>query len=115
MPVAFANGLTLIGCELTGDSALVLTTYWRVDRPLTPPLSIFAHAVTDAQEVVAQADGLNVAVSALEPGDVIIQRLLIDQSAGATAINLGLYDPATLKRWPLLPNAADKHIVVKLK
>lgn len=115
LPVAFANGLTLIGCELTGDSALVLTTYWRVDRLLTPPLSIFAHAVTDAQEVVAQADGLNVAVSALEPGDVIIQRLSIEQSAGAATINLGLYDPVALKRWPLLANSASDHVVVKLK
>ena len=115
LPIAFANGLTLIGCELTGDTSLALTTYWRVDQPVTPPLSIFAHAVDEAQTVIAQADGLQVTVSTLEPGDVIIQRLVIDQTAGATAVNLGVYDPATLQRWPLLSTAASDHIVVKLK
>lgn len=115
LPVAFANGLTLIGCELTSDSSLTLITYWRVDQPLTPPLSIFAHAVDGNQRLVAQADGLHVRLSSLEPGDLVIQRLVIDRAAGAAAINLGLYDPTTLRRIEPLLDAASDHLTVPLK
>lgn len=115
LPVAFANGLTLIGCELTSDSAWTLTTYWRVDQPLTPPLSIFAHAVDGNQRLVAQADGLHVRLSSLEPGDLVIQRLVIDRAAGAAAIHLGLYDPTTLRRIEPLLDAASDHLTVPLK
>jgi len=115
LPVAFEGGLSLMGYELIPGATLDLVTYWRVDQSLTPPLSIFAHAVDANQTLVAQADGLNVRLSSLEPGDIIVQRLVIDRAAGAIAINLGLYDPATLRRVELASNAASDHIMVLLK
>ncbi len=115
LPIAFKSGLTLIGYDLSTSPTVDLVTYWRVDQPLTPTLSIFAHAVDADQNLVAQADGLHVTVSTLERGDVIIQRLVIEQSGAATAINLGMYDPATLNRWPLASMLTTDHIVVALK
>lgn len=115
LPVAFDGGLTLIGYDVSADQALTLITYWRVDRPLTPPLSIFAHAVAADQRLVAQADALNVRVSALEPGDIIIQRLPIGPAAGARSINLGVYDPATLQRKALVLEPTSDHVVVRLR
>jgi hypothetical protein len=115
LPVAFAGGLALIGYELTTGATIELTTYWRVERPINRPLSIFAHAVDATQTLVAQADGLRVNVSALEKGDVFVQRLVIDRADSATTINLGLYDPTTLARWPLASNASVDHVVVTLK
>ena len=92
LPIAFAGGLSLIGYDLKTNQTLDLVTYWQVDQPLVPPLSIFAHAVDANQQVMAQADGLNVRVSSLEPGDIIIQRLPVGAASTATSINLGVYD-----------------------
>ena len=98
LPIAFDSGLSLIGYELTTDSGLDLVTYWRVDRPVVPPLSIFAHAVDANQQLVAQADGLNVSLNALETGDIIVQHLVIDRPVNAELLKLGLYNPVTLTR-----------------
>ena len=114
LPIAFENGLSLIGYDLTLGPTLDLVTYWHVDQVLTPPMSIFAHAVASDQTFSAQADGLNVRVSSLEPGDIVIQRLPIGSAAAASSINLGVYDPKTLQRWAVTSNSAFDHVVVPL-
>jgi hypothetical protein len=93
-PIGFEGGLTLIGYDLRADpdQPIDLVTYWRVDQPLTPPLSLFVHAVDAAGKLVAQRDGLNVRLSSLEPGDVIVQHSVLEQTAGAQAVEIGLYD-----------------------
>lgn len=115
LPGAFDGGLSLIGYALTTDQAHTLTTYWRVQQPITRPLSIFAHAVDANQHIVAQADGLNVRLDSLEPGDVIVQRLVIARTADAASINLGLYDPFSLERVLLSSDRLVDHVVLPLK
>jgi hypothetical protein len=100
-PVEFGNGLTLIGYDLRAepDQPLDLVTYWRVDQTPAQPLSIFSHVLDTANHVVAQRDGLNVRLSSLEPGDVILQHFVIDHPANAAHLKIGLYDPSTGQRW----------------
>jgi 4-amino-4-deoxy-L-arabinose transferase-like glycosyltransferase len=100
-PIGFENGLALIGYELRAepDQPIDLVTYWRVEQPLTPPLSLFAHVVDAEGNLLAQRDGLNVRLSSLEPGDVILQHTVIDQPAGAAQLRIGLYNPDTGRRW----------------
>ncbi|HTP10640.1 MAG TPA: glycosyltransferase family 39 protein, partial [Anaerolineae bacterium] len=99
-PIGFAGGLKLIGYDLRAehDQPIDLVTYWRVDRSLTPPISLFVHAVDATGNLVAQHDGLNVRLSSLEPGDVIVQHSVLEHLVGAAALEIGLYDPASGQR-----------------
>jgi hypothetical protein len=101
-PIGFEGGLTLIGYDLRAepDQPIDLVTYWRVDHVPTQPLSIFAHIVDAAGSLVAQRDGLNVRLSSLEPGDVVLQHFVIDHPADAVELRLGLYNPRTEERLP---------------
>jgi hypothetical protein len=103
LPLAFEGGFSLIGDEVrTGrDQSIELITYWRVDQIPAAPVSIFAHAIDADGQIVAQRDALNVRVSALEPGDVIVQRFVIDRPEAAEALRLGVYDLATGQRQAL--------------
>ncbi|MBP7687953.1 MAG: glycosyltransferase family 39 protein [Thermoflexales bacterium] len=100
LPIDFEGGLTLIGCEVTAqpDQPIELTTYWRVRHTPLAQFSIFAHVYDDQARFVAQRDGLNVNLNALETGDIVVQRLIIAQPAGATTLRLGLYDPGSMQR-----------------
>jgi hypothetical protein len=99
-PIGFAGGLTLIGYDLRADAdqPIDLVTTWRVDQTPTQPLSIFAHIVDATGNLVAQHDGLNVRLSSLEPGDVVLQHFVIDHPAAAVGLRLGLYNPRTAER-----------------
>ena len=99
-PIGFEGGLTLIGYDLRAekDQPIDLVTYWRVDQTPTQPLSIFAHVVDGAGNIIAQSDGLNVRLSSLEPGDVVLQHFVIDRPRGAYQLLLGLYDPTSGER-----------------
>ncbi len=99
-PIRFDGGLTLLGYDLRAgpDQPIDLVTYWRVDQTLAQPLSMFAHVVDAADNILAQRDGLDVRLSSLEPGDVIMQHFVIDPPVNAAELNLGLYDPHTGQR-----------------
>jgi hypothetical protein len=96
-PIRFEGGLTLIGYDLRAEKnqPIDLVTYWRVDQTPAQPLSIFAHVVDAAGTLIAQRDGLNVRLSSLEPGDVVLQHFVIDHPATAAELRLGLYNPHT--------------------
>jgi hypothetical protein len=100
LPVGFEGGLSLIGYNLTAepDQPIDLVTYWRVDQTPQPPLSIFAHAVGAEGQIAAQRDGLNVKLSSLEPGDVVMQHFTLEHPAGVGALEIGLYNPSTGQR-----------------
>ena len=100
-PIEFEGGLTLIGYELHSapDQPIDLVTTWRVDQTPAQPMSIFTHVTDAAGHVAAQRDGLNVRLSSLEPGDVVLQHFVIDRPASAAQLQLGLYNPATGRRW----------------
>jgi hypothetical protein len=99
-PIGFEGGLTLIGYDLRAEKnqPIDLVTYWRIDQTPTQPLSIFAHLVEAAGNLIAQRDGLNVRLSSLEPGDVVLQHFVIDHPATAAELRLGLYNPHTEER-----------------
>jgi hypothetical protein len=99
-PIGFADGLTLIGYDLRAeqDQPIDLVTYWRIDQTVTPPVSLFVHAVDAAGHLIAQHDGLTVRLSSLEPGDVIVQHSVLEHPVGAIALEIGLYDPASGQR-----------------
>jgi hypothetical protein len=110
-PIGFAGGLTLLGYDLRAEAnqPIDLVTYWRVDQVPTQPMSIFAHVVDAAGNLIAQRDGLNVRLSSLEPGDVVLQHFVIDHLAEAAELRLGLYHPRTEQR---LPTTAGTDAVV---
>jgi hypothetical protein len=116
-PIGFAGGLTLVGYDLRAgpDQPIDLVTYWRVDQAVTPSVSLFAHIVDAAGNIVAQRDGLNVRLSSLEPGDVIVQHTVIDHPASADQLRLGLYDPASGRRQTLRLDANLDEIRIPLK
>jgi hypothetical protein len=103
----FEGGLTLVGYDLRSvpGRPIELVTYWRVRERPAAHLSIFAHIVDAAGQIVAQGDGLNVRLASLEPSDVILQHFVIDRPARASALEIGLYDPSDNRRMSIaLPN-----------
>jgi hypothetical protein len=100
LPLEFDGGLTLLRYELAArpDQLFDLITYWRIDRTLDRPQVIFAHVLDAGDRIIAQRDGLNVRLSSLEPGDIILQHFTIEHPDGAKAIEIGLYDPSTGQR-----------------
>ena len=115
--------LSLIGYRLTspdvarGDS-LDLITYWQVTDALEPSLAFFAHVLDEGQRIVGQYDGWGTAIRGLEIGDVIVQHVRVpiksDTSPGAYRLQLGLYSPDTMARWPLrlASGASADHLVL---
>lgn len=76
-------------------STVVLHTYWQWQQPLTPPLKIFVHFTAPDGRIVAQADGLDVNLATLQPGDLFSQRqrleLPADLTPGPYRLSLGVY------------------------
>ena len=100
LPLAFEGGLSLIGYDVHAglDQPIELDTYWRVDQTPAVSMSIFAHAIAANGQIVAQRDGLNVRVSALEPGDVILQHFILDHPPSVEALEIGLSDDTSGQR-----------------
>ncbi len=113
LPLKFEGGLTLLGYDLATqpEQRLDLITYWRVDGKLNRQLSIFAHVLNQAGNIASQQDGLDVRLSSLESGDVIMQHFSVNRPSDMTALEIGLYDPSTDQRFPVL----DKydHVILK--
>ncbi|NJN54812.1 MAG: hypothetical protein HC804_08715 [Anaerolineae bacterium] len=69
-------------------------------------------SAADAAQIVAQYDGWGTAVSTLEAGDIIVQRVTLipapDTAPGDYFLRAGLYSPQTGQRFPLVGgDAAD--------
>lgn len=102
---------TLLGwaqepAQPTPGQPLTVTLYWQVGEQPMPqpaptkgaPVSTFVHVVDgDPANRVAQADGWEVALRGLEPGDVIAQKMTIDVPADLApkqyTLIAGLYSP----------------------
>jgi len=102
LPASFHDGPALTSWVLSADAVapgrdLDLTTYWRVEDPLTPPLAVFVHLLGADETPIAQWDGWPVATDGLEPGDVIVLshplQIPADATAGHYTIQMGLYRP----------------------
>lgn len=103
-------GYTLSPQSIASGQSLVLTTYWRVVGPATQPLSIMAHVLDAAGQVVAAGDGLGVPVEQWRVGDVIVQRHELavpkDTPAGQYWVQTGVYSLADGARLPILDRNA---------
>ena len=121
----FADSFHLIGYDLPqtnwqAGELLTATLYWQVgtehvDMPApasAPPLAAFIHITpTDAPQPIAQYDGWDVALTGLEPGDLIAQPVVIQLPDGVETavynINLGLYSPQSGQRLQLVDETSD--------
>lgn len=120
----FDGAFTLLGYELGhdyssggegADHVVALTLYWKVgnvDAVPAPaparagPLASFIHiSREDPGEIVAQYDGWETALTGLEQGDVITQRVTLSlpaqTGAGRYYLRTGLYSPQSGARLPL--------------
>ncbi|HRQ36523.1 MAG TPA: hypothetical protein PLD25_01235 [Chloroflexota bacterium] len=123
--VNFSDVMTLAGYALPAPASgpgepVPLTLFWQrgaapVPSPLpatSAPLAAFVHlSGADPSQIVAQVDGWDTAVSTLEPGDIIVQRLVLtppaDMPPGDYFLRVGLYSPQTGQRFPLADGTAD--------
>ena len=98
-----------------GDT-LYLILYWHVASgevaapypSQAAPLAAFVHlsATADPTQIVAQFDGWPAALTGLEPGDVVIQPVVLQVSPAAPegdyVVRVGLYSPQSGLRLPLV-------------
>lgn len=111
----FGDTLRLLGAQPLWPGTpqpgqtMELITYWRVQRPPVTDLKLFVHCLNEAGELVAQHDGLDVQTRNLAAGDELAQlhtlALPADLPPGAYTLRLGVYDPATFGRLPLVMGA----------
>lgn len=109
-PVEFAGQVRLVGYRLEqarvsagGEVSLVLL--WQISGNLMPPIASFVHLLDEDGTPQAQYDGWGSAVRGLEVGDVIVHHVQVPIPAsvvpGLYRLQVGLYSPATMARWPV--------------
>jgi hypothetical protein len=109
-PVEFAGRIRLLGYRLEqtripagGEVSLVLL--WQVSGDLLPPIASFVHLLGADGVPRAQYDGWGSAVRGLEVGDVVVHHVQIpipaDTAPGLYRLQVGLYSPNTMARWPV--------------
>lgn len=113
----FGGQITLLGYELhlaqAGEAATAqLTLYWQARGEITTAYQVFVHVLDEAGRIVTQVDREPQAgetpTTAWLTGEVIVDEIEIPVSeniTGVRSIAVGLYDPLTGKRVPVL-NAA---------
>jgi len=104
-PVPLDGPLTFLGAtaSLQAD-ALEVETWWQVMAgPITRPLSIMAHLLTDTGDVLGLADGLGVSPVMWQPGDIIVQRHRFPLPPASVGLyfRTGAYWLDTMERWSL--------------
>jgi len=111
LPARFGEMATLLGYGLAKDHLATgeevhLILYWRAQGPAYEPLSSFAHLLDSQGNVVGQYDGFDVPPRRWKAEDVIAQvyrfRVNPDAQPGAHWLEVGLYNPQTMARVPIL-------------
>ena len=130
----FEGGIGLLGYDLQESSALPgdtvsLTLYWQAQQPIERRYKVFTHLLGEVYNgardsfLWGQRDNEPQAgarpTSTWRSGEVIADRYAIPLDAGAPpgvySIEIGLYDPATLERLPVLDGrgqAVADHLVL---
>jgi hypothetical protein len=102
----FNQGVDLLvasaACNDYGQVQLALD--WRTVSEVDTDASVFAHLIDEHRDLVAQADGYPLLGMfpfwLLEPGDAIHDvRQFLPVAAGEYTVRLGLWEPATGRRW----------------
>jgi hypothetical protein len=116
LPASFGP-LTLSGYELLDGerepgAEITLITAWQVQERPEPPLSIFVHLLDPQGGLRGQFDGLGANPDSLRVGDVLlhVHRFTIapDAPPGRYWLQLGLYNPQTMARLPVLGQESER-------
>jgi hypothetical protein len=126
LPISFESNVTFLGYEVRDTSLhpgdyVELITYWRLDGPPPPQLTMFAHLLGSPVVVLAQNDSLGVDISKLETRDVFIQYSLIQIPAGIAPgmypLSIGIYTPGSGARLKAFENGqarADRLFLLRV-
>jgi hypothetical protein len=114
----FADAVELVGYEvkpsvLERAETMLVNLYWRPLRESDGYGKVFIHLVDEQGHLLAQDDAQPVnnayPIPLWQPGTIILDEHALDLPAdlpgGMYTLAVGLYDPATLERWPAIgPN-----------
>jgi hypothetical protein len=111
----FGERMTLLGFDLDLSQAAVedgmirLTLYWQAQSEMETAYKVFVHLLDDADQIIAQVDrepqGGNAPTTGWLSGEVVIDRIELATTEAMFAtqsIAIGLYDPLTGERVPVL-------------
>lgn len=109
--------LRFLGFRVDGDApdlqqgTVHLSTAWEVIEVPARPLSLMAHLVGPDGVPVAVADGLGVPIEQWLPGDIILQRHVlevpVDAPPGEYSLVTGAYWLDTMERWSIRVSGGD--------
>jgi hypothetical protein len=110
----FDNGVVLVDLTATPtDEAVEITLRWYAEHPLEQPVQVFLHIVDEGGAILAQIDEPPGTAFypplSWQPGSVIIQRASLAADVldhPNLWLRIGLYDPATVSRVPILHSRA---------
>jgi hypothetical protein len=110
LPLSLGEQLEFLGYELespaTDPGRVSIETFWRVTARPDGSRAIFVHLLAPDGQVVAQWDGLDIAVEGWREGDTLMQgasfELPGDLAPGQYWLQTGVYNPATGERLAVL-------------
>jgi hypothetical protein len=100
-----------------GKDELELETWWQVTQtPITRPLSIMAHLLTEQGQSLGVADGLGISPLTLATGDIVVQRhRFAKPPEGNLWLRTGAYWLDTTARWAVTDSPGSDALFVPLK
>jgi hypothetical protein len=112
LPANLGDQVEFLGYELQDPSArpdlISLLTAWRVTSLPSGSRAIFVHLLAPEGRIIAQWDGLDVAVEGWRAGDTFIQRVTLGwpqgMAPGQYQLQVGVYNPDTMERLPVMVN-----------
>ena len=120
LPIQFGQTAQLLGFRTITESLpgqVAVVTYWQASNQITATLVLFVHATNAAGQIVAAGDRLDAPTRYWQTGDLIAQvnRLSLPSHAGRVWIEIGLYDPVSGERQPVLigNREVDQRLLIK--
>ncbi len=124
LPADFGGQFSLLGYELLDDERVSegevgLVTAWRVEKRPESSLAVFVHLLDRQGEILGQFDGLGVDPYSLRAGDVLlhVHRFKVQDEAlsGRHWLQVGLYNPETMVRFPLTGYSSDRLLLTRVE
>ena len=117
-PVSLDGPFAFLGVAVyPGKDELELETWWQVTQtPITRPLSIMAHLLTEQGQSLGVADGLGISPLTLATGDIVVQRhRFAKPPEGNLWLRTGAYWLDTTARWAVTESPGSDALFVPLK
>ncbi|HLF26047.1 MAG TPA: glycosyltransferase family 39 protein [Anaerolineae bacterium] len=118
LPARFGETAALIGYEVSAAAGRVsVVTYWQAGAQVVTPLQLFVHAVGSDGDIVAQEDRLDAPAYGWREGDLIAQvnRLALPDVSGPVWLQIGLYQPDSGERLPVIVAGREVDRRLRLK